>query len=110
VWLARDYARIFTTFEIGEAFMQSKTAGEKEGPLTSVIETQTSKVPSGVYLGAAVGSMAASAILKLNGRDDWSHFIAQWAPAFLILGVYNKMVKQQGNDGHVRHSRAAAAD
>jgi hypothetical protein len=32
------------------------------------------------------------------GRDEWALFVGQWAPAFLILGVYNKMVKQHGTD------------
>lgn len=78
--------------------MQTKTAGEPEGEMTGAIEVQTSKVPSGAYLGAAIGSMAVSAILKFSGKDDWSNFVAHWAPAFLILGVYNKMVKQHGSD------------
>ena len=42
--------------------------------------------------------MATSAVLKIMGRDEWALFVGQWAPAFLILGVYNKMVKQQGTD------------
>lgn len=36
----------------------------KEGKLTVVIEEQTSKVPSGVYLTVAVASMLASLTLK----------------------------------------------
>lgn len=94
--------------------MQTKTAGEPEGDVTGAIEVQTSKVPSGAYLGAAIGSMAVSAILKVSGKDDWSNFVAHWAPAFLILGVYNKMVKQHGSDettgnGHGRRGRRPAA-
>jgi hypothetical protein len=42
--------------------------------------------------------MAASAVLKIMGRDNWALFVGQWAPAFLIMGVYNKMVKQHGSD------------
>jgi hypothetical protein len=26
-------------------------------------------------------------------------FIGQWPPAFLLFGVYNKLVKQLGSDG-----------
>lgn len=26
-------------------------------------------------------------------------FVGQWAPTFLLLGIYNKMVKLQGSDG-----------
>jgi len=42
-------------------------------------------------LGLALGSMAASAILKLSGKDDWALFVGQWAAPFLIVGNYNKM-------------------
>jgi hypothetical protein len=48
--------------------------------------------------------MAGSAALKMMGKDNWALFVGQWAPAFLIMGVYNKMVKQHGSD---RYSRAA---
>jgi hypothetical protein len=44
--------------------------------------------------------MAASAILKIAGKDALALFVAQWAPAFLIMGVYNKMVKQHGSDAY----------
>jgi hypothetical protein len=42
--------------------------------------------------------MGASALLKILGKDEWALFVGQWAPAFLIMGVYNKMVKQHGSD------------
>jgi hypothetical protein len=100
-------------FLLGD-LMRTKTAGEQEGEYTGAIETQTSKIPSGVYLTAAIGSMAASAILKISGQDDWSHFVGHWAPAFLMLGVYNKLVKQNGSDASSRRLKpqpsAAAAD
>jgi len=76
--------------------------GEREGRVTSMVESGTSKVPSGGYMIAAVSSMAASAVLKILGRNDWSLFVGQWAPAFLIIGVYNKLVKQQGSDAYSR--------
>jgi hypothetical protein len=76
--------------------------GEREGRYTSELESQTSRVPSATYLTAAIGSMAASAVLKILGKDDWALFVGQWAPAFLIIGVYNKMVKQQGSDAYSR--------
>ncbi|HWR37190.1 MAG TPA: hypothetical protein VN622_15105 [Clostridia bacterium] len=72
--------------------------GESEDRFTGAIESQTSKIPSSGYLAAAISSMAASAVLKAMGRNEWSLFVGQWAPAFLILGVYNKMVKQHGSD------------
>ena len=47
---------------------------------------------------AALGSMGASAVLKATDKDEWAVFVGQWAPAFLILGLYNKVVKQLGSD------------
>ena len=79
--------------------MDSKVyRGESEDRFTGAIESQTSRIPSTGYLAAAVSSMAGSAILKIMGRDNWALFVGQWAPAFLIMGVYNKMVKQHGSD------------
>jgi hypothetical protein len=85
--------------------MQKRSSVEQEGEVTGIIETQTAKIPSGAYLTAAVGAMTASAILKAAGKDDWSQFIAHWAPAFLILGLYNKMVKQNGADSRSHKTR-----
>jgi hypothetical protein len=78
--------------------METQTYGQKEDRVTGAIEAQTSKIPSSGYLAIAVSSMAASAALKIAGKNDWAMFIGQWAPAFLIMGVYNKMVKQHGTD------------
>ena len=78
--------------------------GQREDQFTSSIESQTSKIPSAGYLGAAIGAMVASAILKTLGKNDWAMFVGQWAPSILIIGVYNKVVKQQGSD---IYSRAA---
>ena len=32
------------------------------------------------------------------GKKNASVFVGQWAPTFLILGLYNKLVKQLGSD------------
>jgi hypothetical protein len=37
-------------------------------------------------------------MLKLLGREHVSLFVGQWAPTLLILGLYNKLVKQLGSD------------
>ncbi len=81
--------------------MQDKVQrGVPEDRFTGAIEAQTSKIPSSGYLAAAVGAIAASAILKVVGKDDWSLFVGQWPAAFLLMGVYNKMVKQHGSDAY----------
>jgi hypothetical protein len=67
-----------------------------EGKTTTMIEAQTAKAPSLMYLGFAVASMAASAALVLTGRKQLGNFIGQWAPSILIMGVYNKIAKEAG--------------
>ena len=69
-----------------------------EGRVAKTIEDQTSKLPSDTFLWMAVGSMAVSATMQMMGNKHVSLFVGQWAPTFLILGVYNKLVKQLGSD------------
>lgn len=69
-----------------------------EGKTTTAIERQTAKVPSDLFLFAAGGSIAASLTLKILGRDKDALFVGQWAPTFLLLGIYNKIVKIFGTD------------
>jgi hypothetical protein len=69
-----------------------------EGPVARAIEQQTAKLPSDTFLWMAGGSIAASLTLKLMGRDTDALFVGQWAPTFLILGLYNKLVKLAGSD------------
>ena len=69
-----------------------------EGQVARSIEEQTAKMPSDTFLWAAVGAMAVSASLHMMGKKDASVFVGQWAPTLLILGVYNKLVKQLGSD------------
>ncbi len=78
--------------------METRTYGQREDRITGAIESQTSKFPSSAFLGFALGAMGASAVLKILGKDEWSLFVGQWAPAFLIMGLYNKNVKQFGSD------------
>ena len=66
----------------------------QEGKTTSMVESQTSKVPSLTFLGLALGAMAASAALVASGRRETGIFIGQWAPAILIMGLYNKVAKE----------------
>lgn len=69
-----------------------------EGKVTEVIEQQTAKVPSVIYLSAALASMATSLTLKLIGHKNTALFVGQWAAPFLLLGIYNKIVKTEGHD------------
>ena len=69
-----------------------------EGPIARTLEQQTAKLPSDLFLWAAVGSIIASLVLKVVDKRHDSTFVGQWAPTFLLLGIYNKLVKQHGSD------------
>jgi hypothetical protein len=70
----------------------------KEGKVARAIEEQTAKLPSDAFLWAAVGAMAFSLTLKLMKNDETALFIGQWPAPFLLFGIYNKLVKQEGHD------------
>jgi hypothetical protein len=72
--------------------------GHREGKLATRIETETAKLPSDVFLWAAIGSMAVSMSLHIAGKKHKSLFFGQWAAPFLLFGIYNKLVKQLGHD------------
>jgi hypothetical protein len=69
-----------------------------EGQVARTIEEQTAKLPSDTFLWMAVGAMAVSATMQAMGNKHVSLFVGQWAPTFLIFGLYNKLVKQLGSD------------
>ena len=69
-----------------------------EDEFTKEIEEYTASLPSSAYLGVAVAAMGASAIFQLTGRGKWGNFIGQWVPTWLIIGLYNKLVKIEGHD------------
>lgn len=90
---------------------------EREGRLARNIERQTAKLPSDIFLwaaGAAIVGSLAFQVMGMAGRSRGrfarmqSHreitraplatFIGQWAPTFLLLGIYNKIVKVAGSD------------
>ena len=69
-----------------------------EGGLAKPIEEYTARLPSDTFLWLAGGSIAGSLALKMMGRHHDALFVGQWAPTFLLLGVYNKIVKVAGSD------------
>ena len=79
-------------------FARNDAYSHSEGRVAKTIEDQTAKLPSDTFLWLAVGAMTASATLQMMGNRHVSLFIGQWAPTFLIFGLYNKLVKQLGSD------------
>jgi hypothetical protein len=79
--------------------MEKSTKPQRqEGDVTKKIEGQTAKLPSDVFLWSAFGAMAVSLSFQLAGKRHTSLFFGQWPAPFLLLGIYNKLVKQQGHD------------
>ena len=70
----------------------------KEGKVARMIEEQTAKLPSDVFLWASIGAMGVSLVLQALGQKHKSLFIGQWAAPFLLFGLYNKIVKTEGHD------------
>lgn len=79
----------------------------QEGQTTSYLESKTAKMPSSLYLGAAIASMGLSLGFKLAGKNHAALFFGQWAAPFLVIGTYNKMVKQHGSDSAAHWEHAA---
>ena len=76
----------------------SPEASQREGTVARTIEQQTAKIPSDWFLWAALGSIGASLVFSITGAQKKANVIGQWAPTFLILGMYNKLVKLHGSD------------
>ena len=69
-----------------------------EGPVARGIEQYTAQMPSDWFLWAAGGSILASLTLQCFGRKEDAQFVGQWVAPFMLLGVYNKIVKVAGSD------------
>jgi hypothetical protein len=53
----------------------SRGEQHQEGTIAKTIEQQTAKVPSDVFLWAAMGSIGASALLQVMGKKQASLFV-----------------------------------
>ena len=53
----------------------------------------TQGVPEEVWSWAAIGSILASAALFVANRRDWSIFVGQWPPTFLLFGLFHKILR-----------------
>jgi predicted lysophospholipase L1 biosynthesis ABC-type transport system permease subunit len=75
----------------------------EEDQLTALLESYSARWPTSLFMGAAIASIVGSLVLKSQKKDLHALFIGQWAAPFLILGLYNKMVKQHGSDTRREH-------
>ena len=52
----------------------------------------TDDVPEEIWYWAALGSIIASAMLFVSNKRDWSIFVGQWPPTFLLFGLFHKLL------------------
>lgn len=53
----------------------------------------TDAVPEEIWYWAALGSIIAAAVLFVSNKRDWSLFVGQWPPTFLLFGVFHKILR-----------------
>jgi hypothetical protein len=70
----------------------------QEDQETALLERYSSKWPTSLFMGAAIASIIGSMVLKSQRKHHDALFVGQWVAPFLILGLYNKTVKQHGSD------------
>ena len=89
--------------------IDSTTQPRTEGPVAKAIEHQTSKIPSDIFLWAALGFLGVSAVRSIRSRRGGSGegFLSSLGPTLLMLGVYNKIVKLHGSDKYDEESQLA---
>ena len=83
----------------------SGTYDHSEGTVARMIEDQTARLPSDVFLWGAMGCAGLSLALHLTKDHDDSRFFGQWVAPLLIMGLYNKVVKVAGSDQSTRDRR-----
>jgi hypothetical protein len=85
--------------EYGERIEQrAEDMNRHEGNFTRRVEKITSALPSSTWLMLAGGAIVGSLVLKLIDRPKTANFVGDWVPTFLLLGIYNKLVKLHGSD------------
>jgi hypothetical protein len=71
---------------------------KREGKVAKEIEDKTARIPSDAFLWTSFACMGVSLTLKLMKQNKTALFVGQWATPFLLMGVYNKIVKTQGSE------------
>ena len=74
--------------------MQSNETTETAATYLKMMEA----VPTQVYLGAALGSIALSALLRLVGKKDAAVFVGQWPPTFILFALAFKVLYPSHED------------
>jgi hypothetical protein len=81
--------------EKGSQTPSAEAEQHSEGRVAQAIEPDR-ELPSDTFLWASERPSGIAA--PANLRQEAQTFVGQWAPTFLILGLYNKLVKVGGSD------------
>lgn len=57
-----------------------------------------SSIPSETYIYAMLASIVGSAFLYLTGRRHTALFVGEWAPTFLAMGLFYKLLHPTGEN------------
>ena len=57
------------------------------------------KVPTQGYLGAALGSIGVSLLLRLLGYKEMALFVGQWPPTFILMALAHKLLQPSTEQG-----------
>lgn len=66
--------------------------------MDDILET-IENLPSSVYYGGVLGSIALSVALFMSGKRETGIFVGLWAPTILNLGLYNKLLRPSREPG-----------
>jgi hypothetical protein len=84
----------------------AKSASRHEGTMTRALERVTAALPSTTWLALAGAAFVGSVALQGARRKHEALYVGLLVPSFLLLGVYNKLVKVVGSerdDDHGMH-------
>jgi hypothetical protein len=95
---------------VGQMGQNEEAQQHSEGFVARTIEHQTAKLPSDIFLWAAGASIVGSLCFQFTGNSKHALFVGQWAPTFLALGIYNKIVKVAGSDREGNQGRFGRTD
>ena len=56
------------------------------------------EVPTQAYLGAALGAIGLSALLRIFGKKDAAVFVGQWPPTFILFALAYKILRPSDED------------
>jgi len=75
-----------------------KNTANLEDVITKMTARNAAMVPSKMFLCAAIAGVSAAIALKCMGHKHTSLLLGQWSGTFLLLGIYNKIVKTHHNN------------